>query len=191
FAALHPERVSSVTCLSCGVATSASAEQAGANQKGDLLKMIFRYNLYYWAVSKLFRTQFLGIMGVSSEVVASLTPEQLAIADQFIDEMNPVSLRSAGAAFDNQAAMPGARIAGIAAPTLIVHAKDDSLQLYSNAEFAVSRIPGAMSLHFEKGGHLVVVVEQDTIRDAVRKHILDHTGALACFLCLLPGDATI
>jgi hypothetical protein len=32
--------------------------------------------------------------------------------------MNPVSLRSDGAAFDNRAAMPNERIAAIQAPTL-------------------------------------------------------------------------
>ena len=88
--------------------------------------------------------------------------------------MNPVSLRSEGAAFDNRAAMPNERIAAIQAPTLILHAKDDTLQLYHNAEFAASTIPGAELVSFGRGGHLLMVVEQPTIRTAIQKHILDH-----------------
>jgi pimeloyl-ACP methyl ester carboxylesterase len=94
--------------------------------------------------------------------------------DEVIDYMNPVSLRTAGAAFDNKAAMPNERIAAIRAPTLIFHAKDDSLQLYHNAEFAASTIPNAQLVSFNRGGHLIMSVEQSTIQTSMRKHILDH-----------------
>jgi pimeloyl-ACP methyl ester carboxylesterase len=90
--------------------------------------------------------------------------------------MNPASLRSAGAAFDNEAALPGVRIAGIQAPTLIVHARDDTLQLYHNAEFAAATIPGARLISFARGGHLVMAVEQATIRRAVGEQIGRQVG---------------
>jgi 2-hydroxy-6-oxonona-2,4-dienedioate hydrolase len=51
-AALHPERVSSLTCLSCGVAPSTSEDQAEANKKGDLLKTVFGHNYLYWPMSR-------------------------------------------------------------------------------------------------------------------------------------------
>jgi 2-hydroxy-6-oxonona-2,4-dienedioate hydrolase len=85
--------------------------------------------------------------------------------------------RSAGAAFDNKAAMPNQRIAAVRAPTLVFHARDDSLQLYHNAEFAAATIPQARLVSFERGGHLVMGVEQATIRDLLQKHILDHADA--------------
>jgi pimeloyl-ACP methyl ester carboxylesterase len=88
--------------------------------------------------------------------------------------MNPVSLRSDGVAFDNKAKMPNERIAAIRAPTLIFHATDDTLQLYHNAEFAASTIPGARLVSFQRGGHLLMSVEQSTIRTVMQKHILDH-----------------
>ena len=56
--------------------------------------------------------------------------------------------------------MPNARIAAIRAPTLVIHAADDKLQLFHNAEYAASTIPGARLARFEKGGHLLVSVEQ-------------------------------
>ncbi|MFA5260054.1 MAG: alpha/beta hydrolase [Candidatus Omnitrophota bacterium] len=174
FAILFPERVSSLTLLSCGVASSAASDQAEANKKGDMLKMIFQHDLLYWTTTKLFKKKFMGLMGATDAVVDSLTPQQRKLAEQVIDYMNPVSPRSAGVTVDNTAKMPNERIAAIQAPTLVVHATDDMLQLYHNAEFAASTIPGAKLSRFERGGHLLMVVEQTAIRPIVQKHIVDN-----------------
>lgn len=176
FAVLYPERVSSLTLISCGVASSAAQDQVQANQKGEMLMTIFKYDPLYWAITKLFKRQLMELMGANDAVIASLTPGQRELVDQIIDYMNPVSLRSAGAAFDNKAAMPNERIATIRAPTLIFHATDDTLQLYHNAEFAASTIPGARLVSFQRGGHLLMSVEQSTIRTVMQKHILDHVS---------------
>jgi pimeloyl-ACP methyl ester carboxylesterase len=177
FAALHPERVSSLTLISAGVAASAVEDQEAANRKGDMLVRIYDSDALYWSATTLFRKQFMRLMGANDDVIAGLTPAQRDLADRIIDYMNPASPRSAGAAFDNKAAMPNERIAAITAPTLIVHAEDDALQLFHNARFAVDTIPGARLLSFEKGGHLLVVVEQAAVRDAVQRHILDYAVA--------------
>ena len=174
FAILHPERVSSLTLISCGVASSVAANQEEANEKGNMLKKIFQYDLLYWISTKLFKKQFMELMGASDAVVRSLTPQQRILAEQVIDFMNPVSPRSSGVNLDNTAKMPNERIAAIQAPTLVVHAKDDMLQLYHNAEYAVSTIPGAKLMQFEKGGHLLMVVAQMAIGPAVQKHIVEN-----------------
>lgn len=174
FALLHPERVSSLTLLSAGVASSTEDGQAQANRKGAMLMTIFRHDPLYWAISKLFRKQLMELMGADDTVVANLTPAQRELVDQIIDFMNPVAPRSAGATFDNKAAMPNERISAIRVPTLVIHAADDTLQLYRNARFAVSTIPGARLLRFEKGGHLVISIEQATIRTVMHKHMTGH-----------------
>jgi 2-hydroxy-6-oxonona-2,4-dienedioate hydrolase len=174
FATLYPERVSSLTLISCGVASSAAQDQVQANQKGGMWVTIFKYDSLYWAITKLFKKQLMELMGANEAVIAGLTPGQRELVDQVIDYMKPVSLRSAGAAFDNKATMPNERIAAIRAPTLIFHATDDTLQLYHNAEFAASTIPGARLVSFQRGGHLLMCVEQSTIRTIMHKHILDH-----------------
>ncbi len=176
FAALYPERVSSLTLISCGVASTDAQDQAQANRQGDRLTAIFRHDALYWGLTRLFRRRFKELMGADGAVVAGLTREQRELVDQVIDYMNPVSPRAAGAAFDNQAALPNERIAAVRAPTLIFHARDDTLQLFHNAEFAAATIPGARLVSFERGGHLLIGVEQATIRDVMRKHILDHHG---------------
>lgn len=171
FAVLYPERVSSLTLLSCGVASSSEDEQAHANQKGNALTTIFEHDVFYWAVSTLLRKQLLGLMGASDAVIASLTSEQRELVGRVIDDMNPVAPRYPGVAFDNTAAMPNQRIAAIRSPTLVIHATDDTLQLYRNAEFAVATIPGARLLRFERGGHLVIAVEQPVIRAETQQFI--------------------
>ncbi|CAN5661699.1 hypothetical protein BH23GEM6_BH23GEM6_26440 [soil metagenome] len=141
--ALYPERVSILTLLSAGVASSVSEIKREAHRKGDMLPTIFRYDPLYWAASKLFRRQLLSLMGADRTVIARLTPEQKKLLGQVVDYMNPASRRSAGVAFDNGAAMPNNRIAVIQAPTVLIHATDDALQLYHDAEYAVSTIPDA------------------------------------------------
>lgn len=174
FAALHPERVSSLTLVSCGVASQSAGEQADASQKGNALARVFQSDLLYWGLSTFGERQLMGLMGATDEIVAGLTTDQRALVHRVIDGMNPVSSRSAGVAFDNRATMPGERIADIRAPTLVVHATDDTLQLFGNAEFAAATIPGARLIQFEHGGHLLFAVEQDSVRRGVRQFIAAH-----------------
>lgn len=176
FALRHPQRVSSLTLLSAGVAASAEAGQHEADRRGAALARIFQSDFGYWALTHALRGTFLDLMGVDAAVVAGLTPAQRQLADDLIDVMNPVAPRAAGAAFDHHAALPDARIAGIRAPTLVVHAADDTLQRFHNAEFAARTIPGARLLRFERGGHLVVAVEREAIRAQVLRHVLAHAG---------------
>lgn len=171
FAALHPDRVSSLTLISAGVASSSDAPQAQANQQGKALTAIFQRDFLYWAMTTALRGRFLQLMGVSPSVISRLTPEQRVLADQVIDFMNPVSRRAAGVTFDNRAAMPNERIAAVRAPTLILHAWDDTLQLHRNAEFAAATIPGSRLVSFDHGGHLILAVEQTRIKALIAEHL--------------------
>jgi pimeloyl-ACP methyl ester carboxylesterase len=176
FAVLHPERVSSLTLISCGVAPATTSDQAQANEKGNALTTIFRSDLAYWLVSKLFRKQLMGLIGASDEVIAGLSSDQLQLFERFIADMNPVSLRTAGVILDNTLTLPGERIAAITAPTLILHATDDSLQLFRNAEFAATTISNSSLMRFGRGGHFLIGVENPVVGEAVRNHIRKHTS---------------
>ncbi len=178
FSVKYPSRVPSLTCISCGVVASDSEYQADANKKGGILKTIFSYDFLYWTLSKLFKKQLLGVIGANDEVIAGLTPTQTEKVNRFVDEMNPAAPRSAGAVFDNETELPGERIAEITAPTLIIHAKDDLLQLYHNAEFAASTIKGSELMSFESGGHILMLVEQAAVRNKVNDHINRNSNNL-------------
>jgi 2-hydroxy-6-oxonona-2,4-dienedioate hydrolase len=176
FALKYPERVNSLILISCGVSSSTDLKQAQANRAGDTLKTIFKYDFVYWSVSTVFMRQLMGLLGANDEVVAKLNADQSKIVDEVIDFMNPAKPRSAGVALDNRAAMPNEKIAAIRAPTLIFHAVDDNLQLFRNAEFAAATIPGARLSRFERGGHLLMAVEQETVRVETQKFILMNAG---------------
>ena len=173
-AALHPQRVASLTLISCGVASAPGGAQAQADRKGDALTTIFSHDLLYWGVATALRRPLMSLMGADAAVVASLDAGQRRLVDEVIDDMNPVAPRAAGVAFDHGAALPNERIAAIVAPTLVLHARDDSLQLFRNAEYAAATIPGARLHAFDAGGHLLIAVEQQALRDEVQRFILDH-----------------
>jgi pimeloyl-ACP methyl ester carboxylesterase len=178
FATLYPERVSSLTLLSCGVAAAESESQAEADRKGRMLTALYRYDLPYWLASRLLRRPFMRLIGADEAALSTMAPDELKLVHGFIDAMNPASQRRHGVAFDNRAALPGPRISAIAAPTLIIHARDDSLQLYRNAEFAAATIPNTRLLSYARGGHLLIATEQRQIRDAVQQHIAAGNGGV-------------
>lgn len=171
FALLYPERVNSLTLLSAGVAPQATEDQEGADAKGRMWVRLFRSDFPYWVASRFLKGQVMGLMGAGREVVEGLDPDQRRRIGEIIDFMNPTSLRGRGAFLDNRNPLPGPLIAGIRAPTLVVHAEDDLLQLFGNGLFAAETIPGARFLRFQRGGHLVVIVEQERVRGAVLEHI--------------------
>jgi hypothetical protein len=47
-----------------------------ANQKGEMLMTIYRYDPLYWAITKLFKRQFMELMGANDAVIAGLNPGQ-------------------------------------------------------------------------------------------------------------------
>jgi len=176
FALLHPERVSSLTLISCGGARISSVESRSARRQGSTLNWIFQGDFPYWAISWQFKRPFLTLMGVPRAVVAGLGPEQREAIGHFIDGMNPVSLRQAGVVFDHTREVPGPRIAGMRVPTLVIHAQDDTLMPYRNAEYFSATIPGAHLLSFQTGGHIVALIEREAVSTAVQQHIRDNAG---------------
>lgn len=75
--------------------------------------------------------------------------------------------------------MPGDKIAAITASTVILHAADDMLQLFHNAEFAAATMPNARLVRFDSGGRLLIGTQQAAIRAMVTEHILHHIGGLS------------
>ena len=65
--------------------------------------------------------------------------------------------RRTGAVFDVFVSNPQVNtvpLESVEVPTLIVHARDDPLASYDAAERAADRIPGAVLVGLESGGHL-------------------------------------
>jgi pimeloyl-ACP methyl ester carboxylesterase len=93
---------------------------------------------------------------VSREVQAGLEPDEMALIDQLLQAMLPMSQRMEGILLDQGREMPKEfPLEEIKAPTLVIHARDDSLIDYSNGEHTAARITGAEFLTLEDGGHFL------------------------------------
>ena len=91
--------------------------------------------------------------------------EQARVAAELADSIFPVGPRAKGAAFDAFVSNPDVNsypLEDLQVPTLVMHARDDPLASYAAAEQAAERIPGAVLLSFESGGHLGLGQEEVT-----------------------------
>jgi 2-hydroxy-6-oxonona-2,4-dienedioate hydrolase len=174
FALLHPERVSSLTLLSCGVTPAFTAAESTARRNGNALDRVFRSDLGYWCMTRFCRHALVRSMGVDDEVIAQLSSAQRAWVNRFIDGMHPATFRRRGIHLDRRMKFDGERIREVHVPTLIVHAEDDRLQPFANATFAAAAIPGARLQRFSRGGHMVMLAQQPAVRALVIEHVLQH-----------------
>lgn len=83
--------------------------------------------------------------------------EQADTIDELVESIFPLRPRRAGAVFDAFVANPEVDtmpLESIRVPTMIIHARDDPLASYEAAARAAERIPGAMLVSLDAGGHL-------------------------------------
>ena len=88
-----------------------------------------------------------------------LTAGDRAVVHTMIDILFPVRDRSDGIVFDAYVGNPDVnsyRLEDIAVPTLLVHARDDTMASYQGAQAAAQRIPRAELVSHERGGHLML-----------------------------------
>jgi len=66
----------------------------------------------------------------------------------------------------------------ITAPTMIVHARDDTLVNPTHSQYAARKIPDAKVITLESGGHLLMG-QHDMVRTEIVKFLKQHvaTGA--------------
>ena len=72
------------------------------------------------------------------------------------------------------------KIEDLQVPTLILHAKDDKLARFEDAERALNRFPNSTLVTFETGGHLMVGHEEE-IKKAVMEFMETQRGFDAVF----------
>ena len=88
---------------------------------------------------------------------ASWSVEERVQVDRILEAMLPFDARSTGYQLDRTLDVsPDVPLERIQTPTLAIHARDDTVVGWENSRQAVDRIPGAESLFFEQGGHLLL-----------------------------------
>ena len=111
----------------------------------------------YWIFAEYFPSTMLGLMGTPPDKYKHFTAEQKELAQVMLDDMHPMSRRYAGT-FNDNVMIQEFSLAGnkISAPTLILHAKDDSLVGYHHAENSHKHIRQSRLVLFEDGGHAML-----------------------------------
>jgi pimeloyl-ACP methyl ester carboxylesterase len=96
-----------------------------------------------------------GLMGVPKGFPRNADDRQAI--DEMVDSIFPVEGRVEGALFDAYVSNPAistCHLESLAVPTLVIHAIDDPLASFEAAERAATRIPGALLVALDSGGHL-------------------------------------
>lgn len=154
FSINYPNYVKSLTLI---CAKSQTPPKLTASQ--DIaFRNIFNNDFAFWLITEYIQSDLLNILGVSQKVQENMTEDEINMANEFFGIMNPISLRKEGIFNANvqfKELLPhDYPIWEIKAPTLIIHAKDDTLQPFYYAQYSKEKIPNSKILSFEEGGHM-------------------------------------
>lgn len=158
FAANHPERVTALILLSSAPYTPLTDEEADLPAPLWLYDALFATDLPYWALTKVTRRSLDVVFDVGAGQRPLMTAGEEAFVDAMVESFMPVTERREGLANEVAAIDPTERIPieKIAAPTLIIHARDDGITAFSNAEFTAAGIAHAQFQPLPHGGHLLL-----------------------------------
>jgi 2-hydroxy-6-oxonona-2,4-dienedioate hydrolase len=178
FALRHPDRTSVLVLISPVV----HQEPPQGFMDKIMHYGIFKSDFVFWFIAKYFEPNLISFFGVSPEVQAKLSPEEKSwLSDVLIPSMFPISQRQPGMANDRiNFSLIDYQLEQINVPTLVIHAKDDTLVNPSHSEYAAQRIPNVMHVEFDAGGHLLVGHKQDVksaIMDFLTEHNVTETAA--------------
>lgn len=164
----HPERIRALVFIS--TAAPSVGEYITLPPK-PVIQVVFGSDFLMWMITTHFQSAMRPAVGVPDGYQLSET-EQVMVSG-VIRSVLPIKLRTAGFVFDmftsnlDMDRHPGQYpMEEIRVPTLVIHAVDDSLADYENAEALAARIPDAKLLSIPSGGHLLLRMGE-TVRSEI------------------------
>jgi 2-hydroxy-6-oxonona-2,4-dienedioate hydrolase len=168
FARRHPERTRSLVLVS-------AASHAIAPRPALIAALfnVFLQDPVFWSLVRYSPGGLLAALGVPPEIQKELTPQDTQRLQAFLESILPMGARRDGQLLEqHMSEFDDAQIREIWAPTLVLHARDDSLVPFEHGEYAARSIPGAEFLPLEKGGHLVLMLDSSAgAREKIREFI--------------------
>lgn len=164
----HPERVAALILVVPGLYSPTSPVSIEANRGNAFVFRVVNAggDFAWWIVEKIAPSVLIRFLGVRPSVVALASRVERDRVMSIVRSVEPLSLRFAGINVDSVPPSRNSPIKNIAAPTLIISARDDLFNTLPAAEFAANKIPGAKLVVYDAGGHLLVGHEAD-VRAAV------------------------
>jgi pimeloyl-ACP methyl ester carboxylesterase len=155
FARLYPQRTRSLALIN-------AASHAIPPRLAILAAVfnVFLNDFVFWSMVYLSPQGLLVALGVPGEIQEQLSPGETAALHGFLESIIPMGARKNGQLLEqHMSEYDAAQLREIQAPTLVLHARDDTLVNFEQAEYAAQNIPGAQLIPMEKGGHLAVMFE--------------------------------
>lgn len=169
----HPERLKAVVFVS--TAAPSVGEYDVALPPEPVIQTMFGSDFLMWVLTHHFESAMKPAMGVPQGYTLS-EAEQVQVTG-VIRSILPIKPRTAGFVFDmftsnldmdnHPDQYP---LEEINVPVLVIHAVDDSLASYANAEALAKRIPNTELLSVRSGGHLLLSQEA-TVRSEVTRFL--------------------
>lgn len=154
----HPARVTSLVLLSSAPFTPFTAGDQELPVPIGVYNALFASDFPYWLLRRLAPGLIAPMFDVGQERRENLTAEEMAFVNAMMEAFDPVTARVDGLKNEGAAIDPAAHydLSAIAAPTLIVHAQDDSLNPVIVARALGEGLPNADLLILPDGGHLLL-----------------------------------
>lgn len=157
FALDHPERVSALVLISA-ISTLRPIRADSSGPPAALLT-----DFVFWLALTLLPDPSLPAFGVPAKSLPHLTAAEHARMWATIRLMEPMSQRLPGMNLDaveqSKPAVEALPLEQITAPTLVIHATDDSLIPFAQGQHSAARIPNARLVTVAYGGHLAAVLD--------------------------------
>ena len=154
FAQRYPQRTTSLTLIS-------AASHANPPRPALIATMfsVFLNDFVFWSMVRLSPEGLLAALGVPMAVQQQLSPPEVAELHAFLQSIEPMGARRAGQLLEQQMSeYDTSQIGQIQAPTLVLHAPDDSLVAFEQGEFSATHVPGAQLIPMARGGHLALMM---------------------------------
>lgn len=173
FAARYPQRTKSLVLI--------SAASHALPPRPAILASIFNLFLndfVFWSMVHLSPGGLLVALGVPDDVQKQLSPQDVAQLYAFLESIEPMGARQKGQMLEQHMSEYDAQqIQNIKAPTLVLHARDDTLVPFEQGEFSADHIPGAQFVPMEKGGHLALMLHMNAgSKDKTRGFLAQYNG---------------
>jgi pimeloyl-ACP methyl ester carboxylesterase len=154
FALRFPERCAAL------VMVSAVNYEAPAHllKLGERLQRLIHSDFMGWVVVRYARTFLLNIFGVSRRILEGLPAVEKQWVEQFFESILPLHWRADGIINDiyQIASLERLPLERINAPTLVIHADDDTTVSPDQGRYSAKSIPQARFVQLNSGGHFLL-----------------------------------
>ena len=170
FAIRYPERTTALVMVSA-ISDASLVDPRPVDPSKDPVLSVMLTDFVFWTATFYFSERAMAFFGVSRAAQQRLTPEEHDRALRVLRMILPMSMRKTGNFNDPAHWFERGQfdLERITAPTLVIHAMDDTFVPFAHGQYTAARILNARLAPQEFGGHFVYV--RDAVLGEIRAFI--------------------